>query len=158
MAFGSHQVLIRYHKGGSQKDDTPQVLAMKPRVEALSRCSSVKGNYQSVAVGCCCSSLPLFKRELPNPPPKVGEGVSLSYCGWTKSISHHPRNPGMLIPQRKYQQTFWFQTWFPKGAQEDFDFNHPQYRPRQVIFIARHGTCDDPTWTLRQVTLAACGP
>ena len=29
------------------------------------------------------------------------------YCGWTKSISHHLRNPGMVIPPCKYQRT-WF--------------------------------------------------
>ena len=39
-----------------------------------------------------------------------------SYCGWTKSISHHLRS--------QYHQTLWFQPCFPSGAKGLR--NHPQ--------------------------------
>ena len=38
------------------------------------------------------------------------------YCGWTKSILHHLRNPGTIRFPCKYQQKQWFQPWFQSGA------------------------------------------
>ena len=51
--------------------------------------------------------------------------AAFCYCGRTKSISHHLRNPGMIRFQSKYQQMFWFQPSFLNGGARSGFRNHP---------------------------------
>ena len=59
-------------------------------------------------------SWPLLRRVLAREKTNIKTPVSLGPCGWTKSISHLQRSPGMIRFPWKYQQE-WF-PWFQSGA------------------------------------------
>ena len=78
----------------------------------------------------CALKLNQQKKGAPFFPMATGH---LRYGGWTKSISHHQRNPGMLVP-RKYQPSL-----ACHGFQVVQDFVHPQHSMKKVILLTVSG-------------------
>ena len=91
------------------------------KTRAPFRACNTKGVYPCRARGSCRVNfrLGLSPTNLDFP----GLGVDLvrpssksSYCGWTKSISHHLRNPGMIRFPCKCQQAMVSSMVSPRGA------------------------------------------
>ena len=111
-ASGSFAALTRFNKA-SGPFLTPGAVLSK-RVRMFRRVSAQRCPYASTR---------LKKGDRPPQHPKVIPGTRVlwlnPHCGWTKPISHHPRNPDDAPVDTNKQ---WLQPRFQIGA----GFRHPQ--------------------------------
>ena len=66
----------------------------------------------------------------------------VSYCGWTKSISHHPRNPRMIYDapvNTNLNVIVSTMVCFISWCEKRMTRNHPQYH--SMVVVGTHATC-----------------